>query len=244
MILGFDNHKTFNINYQNKKVLFPSRQFTPKELKPIGRRYHWVIEALRDWVAEALRSREGKQIGFNYQNKKALFPSHQLIPKEFKPIGRRFYWVIEALRSTEGKQIGFIVLEPEKDQMPNYGRISFHMSINLEMALVFEKRMEAEEKLKESEKKLEKKVKIRTKELEEALEQQKYYLDQLLKSSELKSEFMASMSHDVRTPLNSIIGFTELLLEGSFGPLNDEQLSVGSDISTSGLHLLEMISNI
>lgn len=105
-------------------------------------------------------------------------------------------------------------------------------------------RKEVELKLKESERDLDKKVKIRTKELETALEQQKLYLDQILKASELKTEFMDSMSHDLRTPLNCIIGFTDLLLEGSYGSVNDDQMQFILDISTSGQYLLDMIKNI
>ncbi|MBY9008998.1 MAG: PAS domain S-box protein, partial [Candidatus Lokiarchaeota archaeon] len=64
------------------------------------------------------------------------------------------------------------------------------------------------EKFKEE---LEVEVQKRTKELNDALEQQKLYLDQIVKSSQIKTEFMATMSHELRTPLNAIIGFTDLL---------------------------------
>ena len=35
---------------------------------------------------------------------------------------------------------------------------------------------------------------------------------ELLKSSKAKSEFMARVSHDLRQPLNAVVGFTNLLL--------------------------------
>jgi signal transduction histidine kinase len=35
---------------------------------------------------------------------------------------------------------------------------------------------------------------------------------ELLKSSRAKSEFMARVSHDLRQPLNAVVGFTDLLL--------------------------------
>lgn len=91
---------------------------------------------------------------------------------------------------------------------------------------------------------LEKEVEIRTKALKFALEQQKLYLDQILKASHFKTEFLATMSHELRTPLNSIIGFTDLLLEGVYGQLNSEQLEFIKDIEESSKHLLDMISNI
>ncbi|HEY0090730.1 MAG TPA: PAS domain-containing sensor histidine kinase, partial [Candidatus Lokiarchaeia archaeon] len=97
------------------------------------------------------------------------------------------------------------------------------------------------EKFKEQ---LEKEVKLRTQELQDVLEQQKKYLDQIIKSSQFKTEFMATMSHELRTPLNSIIGFTELLLEGSYGPLNKDQINFLQDVKSSAEHQFEMIYQI
>ena len=97
------------------------------------------------------------------------------------------------------------------------------------------------EKFKEE---LEVEVKKRTKELNDALEQQKLYLDQIVKSSQIKTEFMATMSHELRTPLNAIIGFTDLLLEGVYGRLNEEQVDFMNDIKSSAEHQFEMIKRI
>jgi CheY-like chemotaxis protein/two-component sensor histidine kinase len=60
----------------------------------------------------------------------------------------------------------------------------------------------------------------------------------------LHSEFMANMGHELRTPLNSIIGFTELLLDGLAGPLTEDQKRYAQIIHTSGMQLLELISDI
>ena len=97
------------------------------------------------------------------------------------------------------------------------------------------------EKFKEE---LEKEVKKRTKELNDALEQQKLYLDQIVKSSQIKTEFMATMSHELRTPLNAIIGFTDLLLEGVYGGLNEDQIDFMNDIKSSAEHQFDMIKRI
>ena len=91
---------------------------------------------------------------------------------------------------------------------------------------------------------LETEVQIRTRELNEALEQQKYYLDQIVKSSQFKTEFMATMSHELRTPLNAIIGFADLLLEGVYGQLNEEQKEFITDIKSSAEHQFDMIKHI
>ena len=100
---------------------------------------------------------------------------------------------------------------------------------------------ELEQKFKEQ---LEDEVQIRTKELKIALEQQKLYLDQILQSSRFKDKFLATMSHELRTPLNAIIGFTDLLLEGAYGPLNKDQLEFVKDIKSSADHQFELVKDI
>ncbi|MHA1567297.1 MAG: PAS domain-containing sensor histidine kinase [Alphaproteobacteria bacterium] len=60
-----------------------------------------------------------------------------------------------------------------------------------------------------------------------------------------KSEFLANMSHELRTPLNAIIGFSEIMLTGTFGPIgNSKYLEYLGDINESGRHLLELINDI
>lgn len=56
-----------------------------------------------------------------------------------------------------------------------------------------------------------------------------------------KSQFLATMSHEVRTPLNGIVGFTNLLLET---PLDDEQEEYMKTIRTSGESLIQLTNDI
>ena len=60
----------------------------------------------------------------------------------------------------------------------------------------------------------------------------------------LKSEFLANVSYELRTPLNVIIGFTEVLSNEFFGPLNERQKEYTGDILKSSNQLLELINNI
>ncbi len=47
--------------------------------------------------------------------------------------------------------------------------------------------------------------------------------DQALEADRLKSELLARVSHELRTPLSAILGYAELLHDGSFGPLAEHQ---------------------
>lgn len=52
------------------------------------------------------------------------------------------------------------------------------------------------------------------------------------------------LSHDLRGPLNSILGFTELLLEGVEGPLNEIQTEDIAAMRQSAQNLLQLISAV
>ncbi len=56
-----------------------------------------------------------------------------------------------------------------------------------------------------------------------------------------KSQFLSTMSHEVRTPLNGIVGFTNLLLET---PLNAEQEEYMRTIRSSGEALIQLTNDI
>jgi signal transduction histidine kinase len=60
----------------------------------------------------------------------------------------------------------------------------------------------------------------------------------------LKSEFIANVSYELRTPLNTIIGFTEILGGEYFGELNDRQAEYASGILDSSNRLLMLINDI
>jgi two-component system cell cycle sensor histidine kinase PleC len=64
-------------------------------------------------------------------------------------------------------------------------------------------------------------------------------------ANKAKSEFLANMSHELRTPLNAILGFSEILVNGMFGPLGSGKYSeYAKDIHDSGKHLLNVINDI
>lgn len=67
---------------------------------------------------------------------------------------------------------------------------------------------------------------------------------ELERSNEIKSEFLSNTSHELKTPLTSIIANTEILEYEMCGPVNEEQRSVLGNISRNSQHLLDMISRL
>ena len=58
-------------------------------------------------------------------------------------------------------------------------------------------------------------------------------------------EFLAKVSHEVRTPLNSIIGFAELMAQERFGPIgNARYKGYVDDIHQSGLYALSLLNDL
>jgi signal transduction histidine kinase len=68
--------------------------------------------------------------------------------------------------------------------------------------------------------------------------------DRLIAADRLKSEFVANMSHDLRTPLNSIIGFSGVLMTGMAGHLTEEQKRQVRFINRSGEHLKSLVDDV
>ncbi len=67
-------------------------------------------------------------------------------------------------------------------------------------------------------------------------------VEELERASRLKSEFVATMSHELRTPLNVILGYSDLLLDGTFGALTGEQAETMRHVEKNARDLLELIN--
>ncbi|NKB72613.1 MAG: hypothetical protein GKR89_36540 [Candidatus Latescibacteria bacterium] len=80
------------------------------------------------------------------------------------------------------------------------------------------------------------------------LEEQNHTLEeanqQIQEANQLKSAFLARMSHDLRTPLNAIIGYTRILLRKVKGQVDTRQYRNLEHIRISADHLLSLINDI
>lgn len=59
-----------------------------------------------------------------------------------------------------------------------------------------------------------------------------------------RSEFLTGISHDLRTPLNSILGYVDLLVDGVFGCLSDAQRGPMERIKASQQHLAKLVDDL
>ncbi|MDZ7949504.1 ATP-binding protein [Nostoc sp. DedQUE09] len=66
----------------------------------------------------------------------------------------------------------------------------------------------------------------------------------LLEASRLKSLFLATISHELRTPMNAIIGFSQILLRPKFGQLTHQQADMVERILNNGKHLLMLLNEV
>lgn len=69
-------------------------------------------------------------------------------------------------------------------------------------------------------------------------------LEKAEETDRLRSQFLANMSHDLRSPLNSILGFSTLLLRGVDGELDPDQREMVETIANAGKDLLHQIDAI
>lgn len=81
-------------------------------------------------------------------------------------------------------------------------------------------------------------------ELAEKNEALKTSYDELKQLDQLKSTFLATVSHELRSPLTSIIGYTEMLDSGAAGALSDGQAEFLGTIRSKADQLLGLISSL
>jgi signal transduction histidine kinase len=59
-----------------------------------------------------------------------------------------------------------------------------------------------------------------------------------------KSQFMVNVTHELRTPLHGILGLSDLLRDGVYGPVTDRQERSLEQIDSSAKNLLELIDTL
>ena len=129
---------------------------------------------------------------------------------------------------------------PKTDDAPLLGQILIDMELvdrpTLDQAIT-EQILQLRSALKQANEQLERRVQERTAELKQALEK-------LSELDRLKSNFIANISHELRTPLTHIKGYIDLLISGTIGPFDDDQLEALKVISKSSYRLENLINDL
>ncbi len=84
----------------------------------------------------------------------------------------------------------------------------------------------------------------RTAELERAYREMAKLNEKLRRQAQLKSEFIADVSHELRTLITAIVGFADLLISGIYGEMNERQTSACERIASNTRTLLLMINDL
>ncbi|MGA2722219.1 MAG: CHASE3 domain-containing protein [Bryobacteraceae bacterium] len=106
------------------------------------------------------------------------------------------------------------------------------------------RRHQAEEDLRSLNEDLERRVAERTSELARAASELETRNREVERANRMKTEFLARMSHELRTPLNAIVGYSDLLGEEVAGPLPPTYARFVDNIQEGARHLLYMVNDL
>jgi len=67
---------------------------------------------------------------------------------------------------------------------------------------------------------------------------------QLAELDKLKAEFVSVASHELKTPINVILGYLQLMQEGIYGPLSDKQTEILATIEAQGRTLARLAAQL
>ncbi len=91
---------------------------------------------------------------------------------------------------------------------------------------------------------LEGQIQARTREVEEANEHLRAEMARVAEADRVKADFIASVSHEFRTPLNAVLGFSSLILSGQEGEIPEQVRTDVEMVHQAGERLLRIVSNI
>lgn len=81
-------------------------------------------------------------------------------------------------------------------------------------------------------------------EKERLLQERERTLRELRQAMEVRSRFYASMNHEIRTPINAMLGYTDLLLTGTYGELDERQQRALQQSRRAAQHLIEIVNDL
>ena len=131
-----------------------------------------------------------------------------------------------------------------KEDIESIEIISSQVAIAIENTRLYKETMEFNERLKREIKKATEDLQSTNQELKEANEKLVGAYAKLHKLDRAKSEFLSIASHQLRTPLTSIKGFTSLLIEGTYGQVSNKVKEVLQKIFLSNERLIRLVEDL
>ena len=137
------------------------------------------------------------------------------------------------LRGAADAALGILIAWPQHDGEPDLGALS---AFSLLASLALE-RARMREKVREQAYPIERAVEERTRALRDANER-------LREADRRKDNFLANVSHELRSPLVTILGYTDLLIGEKLGPISDRQRQCLQIARNSGRRLRAFIEEL
>ncbi len=144
--------------------------------------------------------------------------------------------------------ISLVAAEPgrhfDEEDLKIAEELARRCAMAIDNALLLRQAQEAEHETRLLNEDLERRVAERTADVKRARDRAEQAHAQLKEVDTMKDEFLGALSYQLASPINAVIGYTELLLEGSDGSLREEQRRYVRRITASSKVLLSLVHDL
>ena len=144
--------------------------------------------------------------------------------------------------------ISLVAAEPgrhfDQDDLQIAEALALRCAVAIDNAILLRQAQEAEQDLRRLNEDLERRVAERTADAKKAKERVEEANVRLKELDTMKDEFLGALSYQLASPINAVIGYTDLLLEGAVGQLREEQRCYVRRITASSKVLLSLVHDL
>ncbi len=144
--------------------------------------------------------------------------------------------------------ISLVAAEPgrhfDADDLRVAEALALRCAVAIDNATLLRQAQDAEQDLRRLNEDLERRVAERTADVKRAKERVEEANARLKELDTMKDEFLGALSYQLASPINAVIGYTDLLLEGAGGTLREEQRRYVRRITASSKVLLSLVHDL